>query len=90
MINVEEPRVFGVEEGIDRVIALLRQHRIFFFDSLELLLAELTSYSRVLDAAGEPTQAIQNKNKFHMLDALRYVISVAIEGAQLQLYIADD
>lgn len=35
----------------------------------------LVSYSRKLDAKGEPTEEIENKSEFHRLDAGRYIIS---------------
>lgn len=66
------PPVHDVESGIDKVIELLRQHRVFFFDTLRGVLDELATYSRVLDDMGEPTEKIKNKEKFHRLDALRY------------------
>ena len=70
---VYEPKVSDVEAGIDRVIALLRQHRIFFFDDLHGILHEIATYQRELDEMNQPTDKIKDKSSFHLLDALRYL-----------------
>lgn len=69
---VKEPPFHDVEAGIDKVIALLRQFRLYFFDDLEMTLDEIGTYARVLDDNDEPTDKIKNKEKYHLLDALRY------------------
>jgi hypothetical protein len=74
---VFEPPSSDVESGIDRVIALFRQHRLYVFDSLIGLQDELSTYSRVLGPGGEPTEAIKDKNTYHHLDALRYACAGA-------------
>lgn len=71
-VMANEPPIHDVESGIDKVIELLRQHRLFFFDDLRGLLDEIATYSRVLDDMGESTDKIKDKQKFHQLDALRY------------------
>jgi hypothetical protein len=73
--GVVEPEIFDVESGIDRVIALLKDFRLFVFDDCIGVLDQLGSYARVLDAMGEPTEEIKDKQKFHYLDALRYVVA---------------
>lgn len=67
-----EPPVADVESGIDTVVSLLKQHRIYFFDDLSGLRDQFGRYKRVTDAMGETTEKIQDKEKFHFLDALRY------------------
>jgi hypothetical protein len=69
------PLIHEVEPGIDRVVGLFRQKRLFVFDTLTGLRSELGTYSRELDDAGEPTAKIKDKDKFHRLDALRYLAS---------------
>jgi len=64
---------YTVEAGIDRVIQLLKQHRLFIFDDCRGMLDEIRRYGRVLGAAGEPTEKIKDKDTYHRLDALRYV-----------------
>ena len=70
---VREPLVPEVEAGIDRVVALFRQRRLFVFDTLTNLRSELGTYSRELDAAGEPLMKIADKERFHGCDSLRYL-----------------
>lgn len=73
-IYVHEPVVSDVEAGIDRVVRLFRQHRLYIFDNCSGLLDEIGTYSRELDALGNPTEKIKDKSTFHRLDALRYVV----------------
>lgn len=73
--NVVAPPFHDVESGIDRVIRLLREHRLRIFDSCEGILDEMGRYSRVLDEDGQPTAEIEDKAKFHRLDALRYAVA---------------
>jgi len=74
-IHVQEPPISDVEAGIDRVIQLLKEKRLFVFKSCRGLLEEFNTYSRELDERGNPTEKIKDKEQFHRLDALRYVVS---------------
>lgn len=74
-VNMMEPAFYAVEPGIDRVISLFKQKRLYVFSSLAGLRDELGTYSRELDADGEITERIRNKNKYHHLDALRYIVT---------------
>ena len=79
-LQVEEPPNVGVEGGISRVVGLIRSDRFRVFRTLKGLRDELGTYSRKLDAAGEPTEEILDKRKFHRLDALRYAVAHAEGG----------
>ncbi len=72
--NVAEPPVGDVEAGIDRVIQLLKEHRLYITDDCTGVLDEIGSYRRKLDENDQPTEVIKNKERFHRLDALRYVV----------------
>ncbi len=72
-LPVREPDVKEVEVGVNRVYGMLRQGKLIIFDDCQGVLDELRSYSRKLDDAGEPTEAIEAKETYHRLDALRYV-----------------
>jgi hypothetical protein len=74
-LPVRAPDLADVEVGIDRVYGTIRRNELFVFDDLAGLLDELQSYSRVLDDMGEPTREIDEKSSYHLLDALRYVLS---------------
>lgn len=79
-VNVQEPSISDVEVGIDRVIGLLKEKRLFIFDTCRGILDEIGSYSRKLDEKGEPTEVIRNKGKYHRLDALRYIAIEVTKG----------
>lgn len=76
--NVAEPTIHDVESGIDKIIQLLKEHRLFIFDTCTGLLDEIARYSRKLNSAGETTEEIKDKATFHRIDGLRYyVVGVA-------------
>lgn len=72
---VAEPRISDVESGINRVIALLKEKRLFVFDICKGIIDEFGRYARELDAGGQATEKIKDKSTYHRLDALRYVAS---------------
>ena len=74
-LRVHQPPVKEVEVGIDRTYELFKTDKLFVFDDLTGLIDELESYSRVLDENQEPTEVIEDKAKYHRLDALRYICS---------------
>ncbi len=74
-LAVEEPPSVGVEPGISRVIGAIKSDNFRVFRTLKGSRDELGSYSRKLDAAGEPTDDIVDKRKFHRLDAIRYAFA---------------
>ena len=72
-LPVRAPKFSDVEVGIDRVFAAhSRREVVVFEDQLEYL-AEKENYARVLDEDGEPTDEIENKTKFHLMDSERYL-----------------
>jgi len=61
-----------------RVLCLYREiklKRITFDPSLKELIEELESYTYELDDSGEATDTIEDKSKYHRLDALAYIVS---------------
>lgn len=81
-LPVLKPEVSEVEVGIDRVYALLKTYKLYFFEDLEGLVGgdeedgELPTYSRELNEDGEPTDEIEDKSDFHHLDGLRYAATL--------------
>ncbi len=67
----KEPDSVDVEEGIDRMTRLIKQHRLFIMDDLRPLIDEIMSYSREIKN-GEVTKNIKDKATFHLMDACRY------------------
>jgi len=82
-IVVKEPPISDVEAGIDRVIAVFKTMRLYVFDTCHGILDELGTYSRELGADGKPTEKIKNKETYHRLDALRYVIAGIERGRRI-------
>lgn len=70
---IGEPDIKDVEVGIDRVYGMIGRDELLVFDTLTMLRDEMTTYSRVLDANGDPTEKIEEKETYHLLDSLRYV-----------------
>ncbi len=77
-IPLLEPPVIGVWSQIDRVIELLRDFKIVIHDSCPQLLSDIGSYRRKV-VNGQPTDAIQDKDVFHLADCLRYGVAFLAE-----------
>jgi hypothetical protein len=74
-IPVMEPPIADLEIGVDRVYGCHARNEIYVFNALSRYLDEKGTYSRVLDESGQPTEGIADKERFHLMDAERYVIS---------------
>jgi hypothetical protein len=72
-VPLVEPSVQEVEPGIDRVTGLFKQNRLFVFETCSYARAELGTYSRELDSTGTATEKIADKQRYHVMDALRYI-----------------
>ena len=73
-IPIIEPPFSEVWPGIDRVNNLLLNNGLVIHDSCPKLLSEIGEYRRKF-INGQPTDIIDNKEQFHLLDALRYLIA---------------
>lgn len=73
-VPLQEPLVVDVEAGIDRVTALLKTHRLYVFDTCRGMLDELGTYARILNELNQPTEKIKDKERYHRLDASRYIV----------------
>lgn len=82
-LPIARPPIKAVEVGIDRVYGAIKNGVLFVFESCVKLLDEIGSYARETDEMGEPTEKIADKSTYHLLDALRYVIS-GILGIPIQ------
>lgn len=81
-LEIERPRISEVEVGIDYVYAQHNTDKLLIFNDLGYYLDEKESYSRELDDQDEPTEKIEDKHSFHLMDAERYIVSeiAEIEG----------
>jgi hypothetical protein len=73
-LPVGEPDIKDVEVGIDRVYGAHSRSEILVFNDLDGYLEEKMTYSRELDANGECTEKIEDKETFHFMDAERYIV----------------
>jgi hypothetical protein len=73
-LAVKEPDQHEVEVGIDRVYGAVAERALVVFEDLAGLRDELGSYSRPTDERGEPQEGIEDKEQYHRLDALRYIL----------------
>lgn len=81
-VAVQAPPISDVEAQIDRVIGLFKSKRLFVFDTCRGLRDELGTYRRTLGSDGQPTEKIKDKERFHRLDATRYVVAgITVENA---------
>jgi hypothetical protein len=74
-IPLEASPIVDVWLGINWIYALLKAGDLVIHEDCDYLLDELGSYQRKKNAAGDILQDILNKDKYHMLDALRYIIT---------------
>jgi len=73
-LPVRKPDQPDVEVGINRVYGAHTRNEIMVFSDCAGYLAQKASYSRPLDAGGEPIEGIEDKEMYHFLDAERYII----------------
>lgn len=73
-LAIKQPDIKEVEVGIDRVYGAHKRNEIIVFDDLEDYLEEKRSYCRKLGPDNEPTEEIDDKSTFHLMDAERYII----------------
>lgn len=77
-IDVKRPDISDVNVGIDRVYGGFKERKVFIFDDLTGLRKELREYSRKLGSDGEPIDVIEHKERYHLLDATRYILGMRL------------
>lgn len=73
-LPVRAPLFSEVEIGIDRVFGFHRRDQVMVFDDLAGYLEQKRTYSRKLNEHDEPTEEIEDKETFHLMDAERYIL----------------
>lgn len=79
-LPVQPPRVKDVEVGIDRVYGVHAENKMSVFRNLPKYRDQKMSYARELDDNDEPTEKIDNKENYHVMDAERYIMSYLASG----------
>jgi hypothetical protein len=83
-LPVRSPSITEVEVGIDRVYGWHKRNQLFVFSDLAQYLEQKQTYSRVLDESDQPTEAIEDKETYHLLDAERYILGWLADPATVQ------
>lgn len=86
-LPVQEPKISDLWLGIDRVYGVMKEDRLFVFDTCQGTLGQIGTYSRKMNkATGEPIpDEIANKGEYHYLDMLRYILSSVTSGPRVQI-----
>jgi hypothetical protein len=79
--HLQECKITDVEVGIDKVFTLHQNDELYYFSTMKHTLSEKEEYRRKLDESGQPTDKIQDKEKYHRMDAERYLVS-GLKGRQ--------
>jgi hypothetical protein len=74
-LPVREPIVSDFDVQLDRVYAQFKTRRLVIFEDLDELLKEIATYRRKRDRLGNVLPEVENKQHYHLLDALRYPIA---------------
>lgn len=74
-VPMAQPVIYDVEAGISHLVGLIRQDRLKVFTGLTQLRSQLLSYSREVDSEGNILEKVANKERYHLVDALRYACS---------------
>jgi hypothetical protein len=81
---VEEPPIKDVDLGIQRVYSQFKQDNVIIFNDLSEFLDEIGRYRRKRDSSGQVLDDIENKETFHILDAVRYIVGTIRPGVPLR------
>lgn len=75
-LPVRDPILTDVEVGINRVYGFHARDQVFVFEDLVNYLEQKHTYARKLNDRDEPTEEIEDKSEYHLLDAERYILSL--------------
>jgi hypothetical protein len=81
-LGVREPPIKDVEVGIQRVYGALARGELVVFSNLLALIDDFGSYSREVDETGTVLEKIAEKETYHRLDSVRYLLA-HLRGGQL-------
>ncbi len=73
--RIDKPLISSVEAGIQKVYGYEKLGKKKVFSTCVNYISEKQSYSRELDDMYNPTDKIENKSIYHLMDAERYLVS---------------
>lgn len=77
-LYIRRPEIYDVEVGIGRVIEAHRLRKYKIFNTCRGLIEQKKTYSRKVNASGQPIDEIQDKNTYHLVDAERYGMTYCV------------
>jgi hypothetical protein len=69
------PKVDDYDVGVARVFKALATYQIIFFEDLFGIQDEIARYKYKVDSNGVILREVANRNRFHLIDALRYILT---------------
>lgn len=72
---ITAPKITRVNAQLDRVIGLMELNKVFIFDDLWMTLVQIANCMWELDDENKPTNKIADEKKYHLLAAMRYILS---------------
>ena len=81
-LPVQEPPVADVWVGIDAINDLLKSQRLVIHDCCPQLLSEIPDYRRARSRDGYFTDNIEDKDRYHANDSLRYLVVYIMEAPE--------
>lgn len=73
--RINPPSVRAVDEGIQRAYSFFKTNKIFTFRTCLNFLDEIQSYAYELDDNYNAIDKIADKERYHLMDAMRYILS---------------
>jgi hypothetical protein len=73
--HIQAPKWKHVEKQIENVYALHKLNKVKVFNDLHNYLDQKLSFSYVLDEKYQPTDKLEDEQKYHLLAAERYILS---------------
>jgi len=70
---ITAPTITRVNAQIDRVLGIMEQKKLYIFEDMFRILAQIANCMWVLDAEKQPTNKIRDESKYHLLACLRYL-----------------
>ena len=70
---IQAPRIGRVNAQVDRVIGLMELNKLFIFDDLHHLLAQISNCMWELDNESHITNKVKDEQRYHLLACLRYI-----------------
>jgi len=82
---IQPPKFARVQAQIDRVIGLMELNKLLVFETCHQFLAQLSNCMWELDEERQVTNKVKDESRYHLLAAMRYILSDFAPETQLPL-----